>query len=87
MPLDYDKPLPEQYKVAELETCTMLYFQSEPYENEEDFCKAIEGVYAAVGKYNAAAYGYRLAYDIAPSFNFGADTRTGAKIAVPAVTV
>lgn len=87
VPLDLDKPLPEQYKVAELEACTMLYFQSEPYENEEDFCEAIEGVYAAVGKYKPELYGYRLAYDIAPSFNFGADTSTGAKIAVPAVTV
>lgn len=87
VPLEYDKPLPEQYKVAELEECTMLYFQGEPYANEEDFCTAIERVYAAVEKYNAAAFGYRLAYDVAPSFNFGADTSTGAKIAVPALPV
>ena len=87
VPLDYDKPLPEQYKIAELEECTMLYFQGEPYENEEDFCTAIEKVYTAVEKYNASAFGYRLAYDVAPSFNFGADTSTGAKIAVPALPV
>lgn len=87
VPLSFDKPFPEQYKTAELEACTMLYFQSEPYENEEDFCKQIESVYAAVGKYNPGLYGYRYAYDIAPSFNFGADTSTGAKIAVPAATV
>lgn len=87
VPSDYDKPLPEQYKIAELEECTMLYFQGEPYENEEDFCTAIEKVYTAVEKYNASAFGYRLAYDVAPSFNFGADTSTGAKIAVPALPV
>ncbi len=83
VPLNYDKELPEPYKTVELPECTMLYFQSEPYENEEDFCKAIESTYAAIGKYNPALYGYKFAYDIAPSFNFGADTSTGARIAVP----
>lgn len=83
VPLDFKKPLPEEYKLAELEECTMLYFQSEPYENEEDFCTAIENVYGAVKKYNPVSYGYRFAYDAAPSLNLGADTSTGAKIAVP----
>ncbi len=85
VPLDYDKELPEGYKVAELSECVMLYFQSEPYEKEEDFGKAIESVYAAVGKYNPAMYGYQFAYDIAPSFNFGAEAGTGARLAVPAL--
>lgn len=85
VPSDFNKPLPKQYLTADLEACVMLYFQSEPYENEDDFCKAIENTYAAVNKYNAESYGYKLAYDIAPSFNFGADTKTGAKLAVPAV--
>ena len=85
VPLDYDKELPEPYKTVELSECIMLYFQSEPYENEEDFCKAIESTYTAIGKYNPALYGYKFAYDIAPSFNFGADTSTGARIAVPAL--
>lgn len=85
VPLDYSKALPQQYKTAELPKCVMLYFQSEPYENEEDFCKAIESTYAAIGRYNPSLYGYKLAYDTAPTFNFGADAHTGAKIAVPAV--
>lgn len=85
VPLDYDKELPETYKTVELPECIMLYFQSEPYENEDDFCKAIEITYAAIGKYNPAVYGYKFAYDIAPSFNFGADTSTGARIAVPVI--
>lgn len=78
VPLGYDKDIPE---------CTMLYFQSEPYENEEDFCKAIENTYTAIRKYNPALYGYKFAYDIAPSFNFGADARMGAKLAVPAIHI
>lgn len=84
VPASYEGQLPEGYEVADLAECTMLYFQSEPYENEEDFCEAIEGVYAAIEKYQPALYGYAFAYDIAPGFNFGAEAATGAKLAVPA---
>ncbi|WP_346961067.1 helix-turn-helix transcriptional regulator [Faecalicatena contorta] len=87
VPLDFDKPLPAEYRTAELEPCVMLYFQTEPYEDEEDFCVAIESAYAAVGRYNPEVYGYRMAYDKAPSFNFGADTGMGAKLSVPAVKI
>lgn len=87
VPIEYDKKLPEPYKIVELPECIMLYFQSEPYENEEDFCKAIESTYVAIGKYNPTLYGYKFAYDIAPSFNFGADTSTGARLAVPALSI
>lgn len=85
VPLQYDKPLPEGYREAELKECVMLYFQSEPYEDENEFCKAIEEVYTAVQKYQPERYGYEFAYDRAPGFNFGADTKTGARLAVPAV--
>ena len=87
VPLDYDKVLPENYRMAELPACVMLYFQGEPYEKDEDFGKEIKKVYAAVGKYDAGRYGFRYAYDAAPGFNFGADTATGAKVAVPAVRI
>lgn len=85
VPLTFDKPLPEGYLTVELQECTMLYFQSEPYEDENDFCAAIESTYAAVEKYKPEVYGYRFAYDIAPSFNLGAEAATGARLAVPAV--
>ncbi len=87
VPLDYDKAIPEAYRIAELPECTMLYFQSEPYDKEEDFCRAIESTYAAISKYNPALYGYKVAYDIAPSFNFGADTKTGARLAIPTIHI
>ena len=87
VPENYDKDIPKAYKIAELPECTMLYFQSEPYENEEDFCTAIENTYAAVGKYDPALYGYRYAYETAPSFNFGAEAKTGARLAIPAVRI
>lgn len=83
VPMEYDKPIPEQYKIAELPEITMLYFQTESYEKEEDFCIAIEKVYEALAKYDFKRYGYEVAYDIAPSFNLGADPVNGARIAVP----
>ena len=82
--MDCQCSLPEGYETAELEPCTMLYFQSEPYEDEQDFCQAIESTYGAIEKYESQRYGYDFAYDLAPSFNFGAEAATGAKIAVPA---
>lgn len=85
VPFAYDKPIPEGYEVAELSECVMLYFQSEPYEDENDFCRAIESVYAAIDRYHPESFGYTFAHHIAPRFNFGADTNTGAIIAVPAI--
>ncbi len=85
VPINYNKPLPQQYKIAELSECTMLYFQSEPYEKQEHFGIAIESVYAAVNKYKPELYGYKFAYDKAPSFNLGAQPETGGKLAIPAV--
>lgn len=87
VPLDYEAKIPEGYETAELEECLMLYFQSESYENEDDFCIAIESVYKAIERYVPGQYGYKYAYTKAPSFNFGADSATGAKIAVPAVKI
>ena len=83
VPLDYEKPLPDGYKIAELPECTMLYFQSEPYENPDDFGRYIGQVFKAIENYDFECYGYALANDIAPSLNFGADTKTGARIAIP----
>ena len=83
VPLDYDKPLPVDYRIAELSECTMLYFQSEPYENHDDFGKYIGQVFKAIENYDFDRYGYVLADNIAPSLNFGADTKTGARVAVP----
>ncbi len=83
VPLDYDKPIPENYKVTELSEVTLLYFQTTSYEKEEDFGIAIGNAYAALEKFDFRKYGYEVAYESAPSFNFGADTENGARIAVP----
>ena len=85
VPLDYEKPLPEGYAVAELPECVMLYFQSEPYDDPDDFSKYIGQVFRAIDNYDFERYGYVQARNIAPSLNLGADTKTGARVAVPVV--
>ncbi len=85
VPPDYEKPLPDGYKVAKLQECIMLYFQSEPYENPDDFGKVIGQVLKAVENYNFERYGYRLANQLAPTLNLGADPKIGARIAIPAI--
>lgn len=83
VPLSYNKPIPKNYDIIELEECTMMYFNSAPYDNEEDFCIAINIVLDAVRNYNPENYGYRYAYELAPQINYGAYTKTGARYAVP----
>lgn len=83
VPLDYGKPLPDGYRIAELPECVMLYFQSQPYENPDDFGKYIAQVFHAIETYDFGRYGYEPANHIAPSMNFGAETEIGARIAIP----
>lgn len=83
VPIDYEKPLPDGYKVAELPECVMLYFQSEPYDNPDDFGKYIGQVFKAVENYDFKRYGYKNATSIAPTLNLGAEPKIGARIAVP----
>ena len=83
VPLSYEKPLPKNFHVATLPECVMLYFQSEPYDNPDDFGKYIGQVFKAIEKYDLAHYGYQSAIDIAPMLNFGAEPDTGARVAIP----
>ncbi|MBR4942306.1 MAG: helix-turn-helix transcriptional regulator [Clostridia bacterium] len=83
VPEDYCKPLPEGYRQAELPPCTMLFFESEPFENPEDFGEYIGQVFAAIEKYDLRRHGYELAREDAPSYNFGASHEIGARAAIP----
>lgn len=87
VPINYNKPLPDTYMVAELSECTMLYFQSEPYENPDDFGNRIGQVFKAIESYNLERYSYKSANDIAPTLNLGAEPEIGAKVAVPVVKI
>lgn len=87
VPIDYNKALPDGYEVAELPECVMLYFQSEPYDNPDDFGKYIGQVFKAIENYNLERYGYKYATSIAPTLNLGAEPEIGARIAIPVESI
>ena len=83
VPADYGKPLPQGYDIIDLPPCTMLSFNGAPYDNEDDFCIAIDIAAEAVKNYNPEHYGRQTAPELAPRFNFGASGELGARMAIP----
>jgi hypothetical protein len=83
VPFGYDaSKVPQGYEVLELEAGELLYFQSEPYEDEEAFCEAIDAAFEAAERYDPAKIGYAFDPD-QPKYNYGAEGATGARIALP----
>lgn len=83
VPETYSKKLPEGYEMIFFPPCEMLYFQGQPFENEEDFPQALEIVMQAIRNYRPEQWGYQLDLSLAPCFNFGASAEKGAKMALP----
>jgi AraC-like DNA-binding protein len=83
VPADYAKPIPDNYDIIDLPPCSLLFFAGAPYENEEDFCIAIEIVGDALEQYLPELYGWQAAPELAPRFNFGASEVLGARMAIP----
>lgn len=84
VPANYAGEVPQGYELVSLPAGEMIYFQSRPYENEDDFASHITAVFDAYENYDPATYGCAFATDALPVFNFGAFAETGARIAVPA---
>ena len=53
---DYEGPVPEGFDVISLPAARYLMFQGEPFQ-EEDYCQAIEEVWASMKKYDPAVIG------------------------------
>lgn len=83
VPYDYSGKLPEGCECIELPESDIMYFQSEPFENEDDFGKAIDSVSKSISSYNPKQYGFEYALDLAPKYNFGASKEIGARQAIP----
>ena len=79
----YTGKIPTGYLLAELEAGEMLYFQSEPYTDEQAYTQAIEEVFTAYENYDPETFGYQYDKEIAPTFNFGAFKELGARIGFP----
>ena len=83
VPAGYAKPIPSGYDTIDLPPCTMLFFNGAPYEDENDFCIAIDIVWEAIESYSPELYGWQAAPELAPRFNFGAEEALGARMAIP----
>lgn len=83
VPHSYTGLVPEDYALAELPKGEMLYFQSQPYQDEDKFPEAIKAVFDAYERYDPATYGYAFDIGRMPVFNFGSFADKGARIAVP----
>ncbi|KAF0225787.1 MAG: transcriptional regulator AraC family [Erysipelotrichaceae bacterium] len=59
VPLDYDKPLPEGFEMMDLEPCLYLFFQGEPY-NDDDYQEAISQIWDAIDAYQPETFGFKF---------------------------
>ena len=82
VPMDFNKPVPDKYEIAELPPCTYLYFIGMPYEAPNDFCIAIDIVNEAIANYPFERFGWERSED-GPFLGMGAEAETGARTAVP----
>lgn len=83
VPISYNKPLPTGYNQTDFSKGKALVFQGMPYENEEDFCLAIDIVTEAAQGYIPENFGLKFDFDKGTTFNFGATAKGGAKIELP----
>ena len=85
VPFDYtDSALADGYEIIELPECIMVYFKSQPFENEDDFCLYIDAVNNALETFDFSGISLEKDLTKGPFMNFGAQTETGARIACPA---
>jgi hypothetical protein len=67
VPTDYSNTIPDGFELIELPPCTMMTFQSEPY-NDDDFQEEITAVWKHIEKFSPSVYGYDWDVEAAPRF-------------------
>jgi len=83
VPLEYNKPIPHEYEIAEVPPCTYLCFNGMPYDNSSDFGIAIGIVNEAVKTYPFERFGWRISKDSPYLSVISSDSVIGARAAVP----
>jgi len=64
VPADYNGIIPEGYDILDLPPCTMMMFQSEPYD-EDFFAEVITDIASVIDNYDPSQHGFKWA-DYAP---------------------
>jgi hypothetical protein len=82
-PIDYAKPTPDGCDVIDLPPCTMLYIQSPPYDDPNDFGFAHDIINEACASCQPELYGWQYAPELAPEITFSAEPKLGARTARP----
>lgn len=71
IPNDYSGKVIDGCELIELDECDMMVFQSQVFENEDDYDVAIGEVNEAIREYDPTPFGYEFALDKAPRYNYG----------------
>ena len=87
MPAGWEGAVPDGCELIDLPEQEMLWFQSEPYEKEDEYGLAYSAVASAIAHYRPEHYGLRFACDEAPEFHYGASPETGCRQLVPAARI
>lgn len=82
VPYDYDGEIPGGCEIAELKAGVMLSFESQPFETEEEFFVLNNELFKAVDTFDYEGYGYTVADELAPRFNYGGQGGK-AKLMIP----
>jgi len=85
-PDDYAKPLPAGFEYIELEPCTYMVFQGEPYDDEQ-FENAIISIQSAIERYHPETVGYRFDENAAPMYQLEPRGERGYVEARPVVNI
>ncbi|WP_078555477.1 helix-turn-helix domain-containing protein [Bacillus alkalicellulosilyticus] len=67
VPLDYSNNVPDGFDLIELQPCSMMVFQGEPYD-DENFMAEINQVWNHIDKFDPTIYGFKWKPEEAPRF-------------------
>ena len=67
VPADYAGTVPEGFEIIDLEPCSMMVFQGEPYDDEA-FGENIQEIWRVMETYDPTLYGFTWADEDAPRF-------------------
>lgn len=83
VPLEGEIAIPSGCEAIEVGEHLVMWFQGEPYEDENWYGGAHAEMGRAIERYRPERYGYRFAYELAPSYTFGANAQKGCRVLIP----